>query len=171
MVLAPERFLAQSFGAALPPVRLLVPDDALLVEMQRVLGKPYPLGRLRYWHRGQRSAWLLEQTGRDHLITAGFVVEGGAGEDGGVGLPVLRQASVLIYRESRGWEIKHPRFLRQYEGLRLQSKQQRLSRRVNGISGATLSVNAMNRMARLALLLHGHIAADASPATAALVPQ
>jgi hypothetical protein len=32
-----------------------------------------------------------------------------------------------------------------------------LDRRINGITGATLSVHALTRLARLALLLHRHV--------------
>jgi len=60
------------------------------------------------------------------------------------------QVRVLTYRESRGGEVRYPAFLKQYQGAELQIDQH-LNRNIDGISGATLSVNAMNRMARLAL--------------------
>ena len=62
----------------------------------------------------------------------------------------LNQAMVLNYRESRGGEVRHPNFLKQYQGADLQ-KDYQLDKNIDGISGATLSVRAMGRMARLAL--------------------
>jgi hypothetical protein len=41
--------------------------------------------------------------------------------------------------------------------LRLKKK---LDLPINGISGSTLSVNSMKRMARIALLLHNHVTSD-----------
>jgi hypothetical protein len=62
---------------------------------------------------------------------------------------------VLVFRESRGWEIRHDFFTRQFANLWLKQNH-RLSDRVDNITGATMSVKAMTRMARAALLLHEH---------------
>jgi len=78
--------------------------------------------------------------GDKSTITAGFVVLAGK----------ISQVRVLTYRESRGGEVRYPVFLKQYQGVELQADNY-LNRHIDGISGATLSVNAMNRMARLAL--------------------
>ncbi len=102
--------------------------------------------RLRYWNDNGRMAWILEEIGRSHPITAGFVVDGGQ----------IESANVLVFRESRGWEVRYPFFTRQFAGLRLIDGE-RLSAPIDGLSGATLSVNAMERMARLALLLSRHV--------------
>jgi len=83
---------------------------------------------------------VLEEIGKEEPITAGFVVEGGR----------IKQARVLVYRESRGGEIRYPVFLKQYDGAALTADHY-LDRSIDGISGATLSVRAMERMARLAL--------------------
>ena len=64
----------------------------------------------------------------------------------------IEQSKVLVFRESRGWEIKFPSFAQQFLGARLTDKLQ-LDRKVDGITGATLSVNAYERLARLALVL------------------
>jgi len=96
--------------------------------------------RQRYWAAGNKTAWILEETGKEEPITAGFVVQNGG----------IEQARVLVYRESRGAEIRSPAFLEQYQGAGLTSDE-RLDRSIDGISGATLSVRAMERMSRLAL--------------------
>ena len=58
-----------------------------------------------------------------------------------------------MYRESRGEEIHLPAFLQQFVGNVL--KGNALSQPIDGITGATLSVGAMTRMAKTALLLNG----------------
>jgi hypothetical protein len=59
---------------------------------------------------------------------------------------------VLVYRESRGQEVRQSSFLKQFKSARL-AKGDQLDRDIDGIVGATLSVGAMERMARLALFL------------------
>lgn len=50
---------------------------------------------------------------------------------------------IMVYRESRGGEVRRQRFLSQYRGKSAQSPI-RLNRDIIGVSGATLSVRALN---------------------------
>jgi hypothetical protein len=58
-----------------------------------------------------------------------------------------------VFRESRGWEVKYPFFTDQFARIGLTGEGE-LDRQIDGITGATLSVQAMKRMARVALRLH-----------------
>lgn len=140
--LSQDAFLAQTFDGTPPKARLMWLTGELREQISDILGHPPRVARLRYWSDAQRSAWILEEIGKEHPITMGFVVEDGA----------LRATRVLIYRESRGWEIRHDFFTRQFERLSL-TRDHRLSGQIDNISGATLSVSAARRMARVALLL------------------
>ncbi len=108
--------------------------------------------RVNYWQNNQRTAWVLEEIGKEELITFGVVVDAGA----------IADAMVLVYRESRGGEIKYPFFTEQFLGLTLEEKKQskRLSDDIDGITGATLSVRAVTRLATLALYFHQQIFAQ-----------
>ncbi|MCR4299954.1 MAG: FMN-binding protein [Gallionella sp.] len=119
--------------------------------VRSILEHDYPAARLRYWRSGQRTAWVLEEIGKEMPITVGIAVDNDA----------VERVRVLVYRESRGWEVKTPAFTAQFAGARLTSMQG-LDRHIDGISGATLSVRALSRLARLALLLHRHIVDEAS---------
>lgn len=57
---------------------------------------------------------------------------------------------VLVYRESRGGEVRHTRFLKQYRGKSLESPI-RINRDIVNITGATISVNSLNAGVRKAL--------------------
>ena len=57
-----------------------------------------------------------------------------------------------MYREQHGYEIKYPSFLSQFPKKTLQTGN-KLNEELDNISGATLSVRSMDRMARMALLL------------------
>lgn len=116
-------------------------DNALQEKLTAVLGHRYAQARLRYWRAQGKTVWILDEIGKEYPITAGFVVAN----------QHIERAQVLIYRESRGEEIHLPAFLRQFIGARLDGD--KLSQKVDFISGASLSVDAMQRMASAALLL------------------
>ena len=61
-------------------------------------------------------------------------------------------AAVLVYRESRGGQVRQPRFLRQYVGKDL-GDPIRINRDIVNISGATLSVRSLNFGVRKVLAL------------------
>ena len=65
----------------------------------------------------------------------------------------VERIRVLEYRESRGGEVRHPFFTGQFKGAGL-TEEHRLDRPIDGISGATLSVRALKKLAALALYLH-----------------
>jgi hypothetical protein len=139
--LAPDAFLRETFAGKPPKAQYLWLDDAAQTKLKAIFGHPYPQARLHYWRADGKTAWILEAIGKEQPITAGFVVKAGS----------IDRARLLIYRESRGDEIRYPSFLNQFHGAQLQDDS--LSAGIDGISGATLSVNAMKRMARAALVL------------------
>ncbi|RZU44954.1 FMN-binding protein [Fluviicoccus keumensis] len=111
--------------------------------VEGILGHAYAGLRVRYWQAGGRTAWVLDEVGKEQPITAGITIEQGH----------IVDMQVLAYRESRGGEVQQPFFTRQFNGATLNGGKDMLDRRVDGITGATLSVNAMQKMARVALLL------------------
>lgn len=141
-----EDFLAEAFQGEPPDPAVLWLRGDLKQQVATVLGHTYPSLRIRYWKKGPRSAWILEEIGKEKPITAGFVIQDRH----------IERVKVLAFRESRGWEIRREFFTRQFDQANLDDKQ-RLSRPIDGISGATLSVRAMKKMARLALLLDRQI--------------
>ena len=137
----PTAFVAEVFGSAQQPKVLWLTKD-LQAEAAAILGHPPAQLRQRYWREGGKSVWILEETGKEELITAGFVVADGR----------IDHVRVLVYRESRGQEVREAAFLKQFRNAKL-AKDDALDRGIDGIVGATLSVGAMERMARFALFL------------------
>jgi len=70
----------------------------------------------------------------------------------------VRGVEVLAYRESRGGEVRRERFLRQYRS-KSAADPIRTGRDILNVAGATLSVNAMNRGVKRALLILDLLAA------------
>lgn len=145
-LVAPQAFIQNAFHGDAPKPKVLWLKRALQEDIEKIMDHRLAALRLRYWRKDGRTAWILEELGKEEPITAGFVVEDDR----------LLEANVLIYRESRGWEVKYPAFRNQFAGAMLDDNRD-LTNNIDGISGATLSVNAMKRMARLALYLHGQV--------------
>lgn len=138
----PEAFISEVFAPdAAPAPQMLMLDAGKQSQVGSIMGHPFPQMRLRYWKAGGRSAWIFDDIGKEGYVptTCGFVVSGGA----------IEQARVLIYRESRGEQIGEPSFLKQLIGAKAAGTG--LDKSVDNISGATLSVKMMQRMARTAI--------------------
>lgn len=140
----PEDFVAGSFDGAPPEPQVLYLKGETKQAVRGLLGHRYRSIRIRYWLRGKRSAWVLEEIGKERPITTGFVINDGA----------IERTRVLIFRESRGWEVRHDFFTDQFIDARLDGRS-RLSVHIDNISGATLSVRAVKNLSRVALYLHG----------------
>lgn len=143
--LEPDVFIEQSFDSA-AEAKVLWLTKETKVKIKEVFGRDYQGLRIRYWQLGNRTAWILEEIGKVKPITTGFLIEGDK----------MLQMRVLIYRESYGWEVRYPFFTDQFEGLE-RDTDNKLNRRIDGISGATLSVNALTRLSKLALFLHKEV--------------
>ena len=137
-----DEFLNLAFGNEQPIMHTLWLTNDTRSAAKDVVGWIPPALRLRYWQLGDGTAWILEDIGRNKLITLGVVVSGNQ----------IERIEVLAFRESRGWEIRYPFFTSQFIGLTL-APDGYLSRPIDGITGATLSVCAVERVARLALWL------------------
>jgi len=151
--LEPDAFLQQCFDNAVPkPSRLWV-TKPLRAEARAILERDFDQLRVRYWRAGSRTVWILEEIGKERPITTGLTVDDN----------VLTDVRVLIYRESRGWEVRYPYFTNQFSGARLTDENE-LDREIDGISGATMSVRALTKLARLALLLDRYALAESAHA-------
>lgn len=111
-------------------------------QVEHLLGHPFPGIRARYCQEGEKTAWILDEIGKTEPITSGIVVNRGKAE----------RVRVLVFRESRGSEVHRSAFTSQYDNAALDDEN-RLDRKIDGITGATLSVHALNRQVKLALFL------------------
>lgn len=139
---APEAFLGEVFGAAVPAPRSLWLTADVRAPLEKLLDGPVAGARLKYWSDAGRSLWILESIGKVKPITVGVSVRDGA----------IERLEVLVFREERGWEVRYPFFTAQFQGVGV-DPEGRLDRAIDGITGATLSVRALKRIARAALYL------------------
>ena len=139
-------FLDLAFYDAAPQSTALWIDDGLRASIESLLGHRYGALRIRYWKQGEKSAWILDEIGKEQPITIGVTVVAGA----------VDMVRVLEFREPRGWEIRHPFFTDQFAGVRVDADRQ-IDRAIDGITGATLSVAAVTRAVKLALFLSDQV--------------
>lgn len=160
--LSMDEFLTRAFVSDDPEVETLWLSKEQRQVSEQILRHKFSMLRVRYWYQGNRTAWVLEEVGKDLPVTIGVVVENDQ----------ILDVAVLAFRESRGGEIRFPFFTRQFQGLSLRDSgsdsggnpditpdrqaqaKPVLSESVDGITGATLSVRAMKKIATLALFFH-----------------
>lgn len=138
----PEDFIKQTFANNPPAPKIVWLTSDIRPAIEKILAHKATRLRIRYWLKEGRSAWILDEIGKHKPITAGFIVNKGK----------LESVKILVFRESRGWEISKPFFTRQFKSATLTADLE-LDRNIDGISGATLSVRAIRKLSRIALLL------------------
>jgi hypothetical protein len=106
-----------------------------------LLGRSLPAA-VSCWARDGQSVWILETRAKSGTIRAGFLIRDGR----------IDRTQILEYSESRGRQVCSGRFLDQFAGAFLRTDR-KLSREIDGYTGATLSVNAVGNLARTALFL------------------
>ena len=141
-----DEYLASAFAGGHPEPGTLWVGGELRAAVERALGHRFPVLRVRYWFDGDTSVWVLDEIGKELPITIGVTVRDDR----------IVNVRVLEFRESRGWEVRYPFFTDQFVDATL-SADGRLSRNIDGITGATLSVGAVKRIARVALVLHDSV--------------
>lgn len=152
-------FLTQAFntGTVSKPQTLWLTKD-VKQELKSLFDYELGVLRVRYWVQGETTAWILDEVGKEQPITMGLAVNAQG----------VKSIQVLEYRESRGGEIQYPFFTEQFDQAVLQqdNKKLKLDRHIDGITGATLSVRAMTKVAKVALFLHQKVTDAAQSALA-----
>lgn len=132
---------------------LLTPEE--MQGLQEMLGTAVPRDSILVFKPKDESGVLLgyavigEEVGKYRPIT--FMV--------GINPEFkVQNVEVLVYRESRGGEVRRSRFLRQYRGKSSESAI-RSNRDILNIAGATMSVNALNHGVKRTLAILDLLAA------------
>ena len=137
-----EAFLNEVFKGEVPASRNITLRSKLRKPIEKILGHPFSGFRIKYWKDKNQTAWILEEIGKVEYITFGISIKNRE----------VLHANVLEFKESRGWEIRYPAFTDQYIGARL-TKKTELTKSIDGVSGATLSLWAMSKIVKIALML------------------
>lgn len=136
-----EEFLQDTFAGSVPKPKVLWMTKSIREQATRILAHRIGFLRTRYWELDGKTVWIIEEIGKTKPITVGVCVEHGK----------IQHIKVLAFRESRGWEVKQNFFTNQFFQAGL-TEYLDLDKPIDGISGATLSVRALTKVARLAVL-------------------
>ena len=145
-----NEFLAQAFGEMFAEAKSekLWLNDGLQAKVTKILDHKYPKLRLSYWQikNNKQTVWFLDEIGKERPIS--FAIS------------IINQRvsliKVLEFRESRGGEIQMSSFTEQFNNIGL-NDESLLDQNIDGISGATMSITAMKKITRLALMLHNEV--------------
>ena len=136
-------FFAEVFAQQQPEAGVLWLNSSIRQQAEKILGRKVLGLRVRYQHSAGKTAWILNEIGKEMPITIGVVIDQGK----------ISSVKILAYRESRGGEVRYPAYMAQYQGASLTDRY-KLDQSIDGITGATLSVWAVNKVAALALYYH-----------------
>ncbi|MBL4772525.1 MAG: FMN-binding protein [Alcanivoracaceae bacterium] len=138
-----KEFLQGQFANEIPkPERLWIDKQKQLIIKKQFNPSQIRIS-YRYWQNDAITVWVLDEIGKERNITTAIVIENNA----------IKNVEILVYRESRGGQVQNKRFTQQYYHKNLQSN---FIKEIDSISGATLSVNALNKQVKLALWLNQH---------------
>ena len=140
-----EDFVSEVFSKKPPENSSIMLSGDVRKRVSSLLGHPYGGLIIKYWEKDGRTAWILKEIGKTEPITFGIVINENK----------IEKIKVLEFRESRGWEVKYPAFTKQFNGVGLEGN--KLNKKIDGVSGATLSYWAMTGVSRVALFLHQHL--------------
>ena len=135
-----EELLAGVFGK-IPAVQTLKLSQEECETAHTLLGRAVPQN-VFCWSQDGQTVWILETRAKSGKIRAGFLIRDGR----------ICRTQILEYSESRGRQVCSERFLDQFTGTFLRADR-KLSRDIDGYTGATLSVRAVGNLARTALFL------------------
>jgi thiamine biosynthesis lipoprotein len=124
--------------------KTLSPEDRQ--QLEKMTGLRFPIAQYTFWTGKDPAcgyAVVMNEIGKSEPIT--FMV--GVDKDGRAG-----EIALMVFRESRGAEVREPRFTRQFKGKKLRDPI-RVNQDIMNYTGATLSSEAIARGVKKALAL------------------
>lgn len=135
-------FLKRTFKYMVPKPNYLWITPTVRPILESILLHEYKGLRVKYWRKEDKVVWILEETAKDATICAGIVISHGK----------IQMLEILSAEGRYGSLIKNDKFTSQFQNVGA-NEDKRLTRSIDGISGATISVNTISRLAQLALAL------------------
>jgi len=152
----PKAFISASLGEnSQVKVLWLTKEDKVIIA--DILSHKFNRIRIRYWQSKHETVWILNEKGKERPITVGVHIVNHLSKNvSHQDKATIQKLKVLTFRESRGDEVRHEFYAKQFNHAGLDSER-RLTKHVDGITGATLSVRATTKVARLALWLNSQV--------------
>ncbi len=139
----PASFISEIFAGETPKPKTLWLAAEDKKAIAAILSHKYNRLRIRYWQKASETVWILDEIGKEKPITIGVHIQANQ----------IVQLKVLAFRESRGDEVRHQFYTDQFKEAKL-TDDIMLDQHIDGITGATMSVRATTKVARMALWLN-----------------
>ncbi len=137
-----DDFLEKIFQGSVPTPNYIWLTPAVRQRMESILIHDYKGLRIKYWRENEQAVWILDDVVKGKPVSAGIVVSQGK----------IKMVEILSAQGRWGSLVKNENFTAQFENA-ASDENNRLTQSIDGISGATISVNTVSRLAQLALAL------------------
>jgi len=135
-------FLMRTFRGAVPEPENIWITSTVRPVIEEILLREYKGLRIKYWQNNDQAVWILEETVKDATVCAGIVVS----------QEKIQKMEILSAEGRYGARLKNEKFTDQFKNVGY-DENKRLTRSIDGISGATISVDTVSRLVQLALAL------------------
>ncbi len=135
-------FLEKVFQGSPPEPGYLWITASARSKIEKILLHEYRGLRIKYWEKKKETVWILEDIAKEKPVYAGIIT---CEEK-------ISHLDIVFSSGRWGKQVQNANFTDQFENIGIDEKSN-LNKQIDGISGATLSVDVVSRLARLALLL------------------
>ena len=136
-------FLKKTFQDMVPKPDYIWITPTVRPIVEAILLREYKGPRIKYWRKNDLAAWIFEEPAKDSTVRVGIVVSQGK----------IQTLEILSAEGRWGSLVKSEKFTGQFKNVG-SDESKRLTGSIDGISGATISVNTVSRLVQLALALH-----------------
>lgn len=135
-------YLEEIFQGSPPEPGYLWITPLIRSKIETVIMHGYKGFRVKYWDKDEETVWILEDTAKEQPVCVGIITY----------LEKIIRLDIIFSNNKWGKQVQNIHFTNQFNNIEI-DESGILNRHIDGISGATLSVNATSRLAQLALLL------------------
>lgn len=139
-------FLEAVFEKSVPAPEYIWITPAVRAVAESIPGHGLRGPRIKYWRKDARTVWILSDMAKDTPVCAAIVVSRSK----------IQKLEILSAQGRWGSLVQNENFTAQFKGAAA-DVDNRLNQTIDGITGATMSVDAVSGLARLALALDGLI--------------
>jgi len=135
-------YLEKIFQGPPPEPGYLWIKPSIRPKIEAVIMHGYNGFRIKYWDKNEKTVWILEDIAKEKPVCVGIITY----------QEKIISLDIIFSNGKWGKQIQNINFINQFENVEIDEKGI-LNKNIDGISGATLSVNVVSRLAQLALLL------------------
>ncbi len=135
-------YLEEIFQGSPPEPGYLWITPLIRPKIEAVIMHGYNGFRIKYWDKDDETVWILEDVAKEKPVCVGLITY----------QEKINRLDIIFSTGKWGRQVQNINFTNQFNNIEI-DENGILNKHIDGISGATLSVNVLSRLAQLALLL------------------